>query len=59
MGALLFRCPHTANVIDAQVETDEEAVRSSRDLAMRVFCPHCKEWHEMPISAGIVDSQAA
>ena len=57
MGALVFRCPRTANYIDAQVDTDERSIRSSRDEAMRVYCPHCKEDHVLPLSAAIVESE--
>jgi hypothetical protein len=59
MGALLFRCPQTAHIIDSQVETDDQGVRPARDLAMRVYCPHCKEWHDMPLSAAVIDGHAA
>jgi hypothetical protein len=55
MGALVFRCPRTANYIDAQVDTDERSIRSSRDEAMRVYCPHCKDEHVLPLSAAIVE----
>jgi hypothetical protein len=57
MGTLLFRCPRTASVIDSNVETDDDSIRSSRDLAIRIYCPHCREDHELPISQGIIDGQ--
>jgi hypothetical protein len=58
MGPLLFRCPTTANIIYSQIETNTESIASSRDSAMRIYCPHCKREHELPISAGVVDEPA-
>jgi hypothetical protein len=55
VGTLIFRCPRTANFISAQVETDEASIKSSRDLAMRVYCLHCKEHHELPVAQAIVE----
>jgi hypothetical protein len=59
MGPLLFRCPTTAHLIDAHIETNHQSIQSSRDSAMRVYCPYCKEHHELPISAAIVDDRVA
>ncbi len=59
MGPLLFRCPVTANIIHSQIETNEQSVASSRNDAMRVHCPHCKDWHELPMSAAVIDERAA
>jgi hypothetical protein len=59
MGTLLFRCPQTSNLIDSLVETDDESLSSSRDLPIRVFCPHCQDHHELPISQGRIDGGAS
>jgi hypothetical protein len=59
MGPLLFRCPVTASIINSQIETNEESVANARSDALRVFCPHCKDWHELPMSAAVIDDRAA
>jgi hypothetical protein len=59
MSRLVFRCPRTANFIDAGVETDPQSISTALSDAMRVYCPYCKDHHELPINEGILEDPAA
>ncbi len=59
MSRLVFRCPHTANFIDAGVETDSRSLSGVQGDAMKVYCPYCKDQHELPIREAILEDDAA
>jgi hypothetical protein len=59
IGPLLFRCPRTADYIRAQVETDDASILSSRNLAMRVYCPHCRTTHDLPLRQAVIELPGA
>ena len=59
MSRLVFRCPNTANFIDAGVDTDQRSVASAINDAMLVYCPYCKDHHRLPISEAILEDPAA
>jgi hypothetical protein len=59
MSPLVFRCPNTANFIDAGVDTDRRSVSAALSDAMRVYCPYCKDYHELPIREAILEDPAA
>jgi len=58
MSRLVFRCPHTANFIDSGVETDRRSISNAISDAMRVYCPHCKTTHELPIREALLEDPA-
>src|SRR4051812_17105923 len=45
MGALTFECPRTGKPIRTGIETDEATLLEVARVAVRVFCPHCREEH--------------
>ncbi len=55
MSDLAFRCPKTANVIYAGVQTDRRSIVSAREQPMRVYCPYCKEHHELPVHQAVLE----
>ena len=54
MGQLIFRCPKTANVLQAGIETNKQSLVPAMHLAMKVFCPYCRLEHHLPISQGVL-----
>jgi hypothetical protein len=49
MGTLTFVCPATGNEVSTGIEMDH-ATLSSLELS-KIYCPHCRQPHQM---AGIV-----
>jgi phage FluMu protein Com len=58
MSQLTFRCPKTCNYIRAGVETDEKSLARIWDRSMRVYCPYCKEMHELPVREAELEDAA-
>lgn len=58
MGKLIFRCPVTANWIVTDIHTDLSSLKASWSAAARVYCPHCKLHHELPMREAWVEEAA-
>jgi hypothetical protein len=58
MSQLVFRCPKTCNILKAGVDTDAPSLARVWDRAMRVYCPYCKETHELPVREAVLDDAA-
>jgi hypothetical protein len=58
MGELVFRCPRTADHIYAGVGTDQQNLSKIWSLSMRVYCAHCREYHELPVREAIIEEHA-
>jgi hypothetical protein len=52
MGALTFECPRTGKPIRSGIETDEATLLGVARVAVRVFCPHCREEHDPRVHQG-------
>jgi hypothetical protein len=59
MSRLVFRCPNTANFVDAGVDTDSRSLSAAQGDAMKVYCPYCKDHHELPIREAILEDDPA
>jgi hypothetical protein len=52
MTALIFECPRTRGAIDAGIQMDKNTLAAARPVTLKVYCPHCRSSHELPLQCG-------
>jgi hypothetical protein len=52
MMPLVFECPRTRGAIDAGIETDKSTLAAASRVTLKVYCPHCRSTHELPLQCG-------
>jgi hypothetical protein len=45
---LTYRCPVTRHDVVTAIETSEDKLRQVSRLLLSLWCPHCKESHQIP-----------
>ncbi len=58
MGTLTFECPRTGKPIRTGIETDQATLLEIASIAIRVFCPHCREVHDPRVQEGYLATAA-
>jgi hypothetical protein len=48
---LVFECPHTRGAIDAGIQTDKNTLAAASRVTLKVYCPHCRSTHELPLQS--------
>ena len=52
MTPLTFECPRTCGTIDTGIHTDANALAAAGRATLKLYCPHCRSTHELPLHCG-------